>query len=395
MDPFSPMIFLGAFSGFLGAMAIVVAVPVLQVRLIRWWCRSPRSKDHKGFERRMRLILKPKRFVTLLPVLMALLNPTLFLWLLGREFIPMSLSCLTATVVLSALAYPVYIHKLLLDFRQEVATMAVHKIVRISETAFIEEVLMEAAEGNLRELRIPVAHGLGFVVTDRGLVALNRLCADRDATVSIAACLAQGTRAAIKKMQHVQPLNGLPALIQQHRKAEQSVAESTAPSDRLVKALHDIELRIDKLLFSQLTLRAVHPHLYCHQCRTGAELLQYADWRWVQCRNCKQPTELVPHVEKVVGIVGHGIVWFLRDGILRIDLWDEANKRAIQSEVDAIEVVGGADIDYDWALSAVLEHQRNSRADQAVHLPVRLVDSPPMSPNTIAVLRTTAAVTQA
>ena len=114
----------------------------------------------------------------------------------------------------------------------------------------------------------------------------------------------------------------------------------------------------------------------------------YQCWQWVQCRKCKDATALHADVQTVIGQVGGDAEWALSNGQLAINLWDDVHRRALVADIDALEIVGGKRIHYDWAVSAIVELLHKHSAEATAKLPVQLTDNPPLDANSERLLRT-------
>ena len=76
------------------------------------------------------------------------------------------------------------------------------------------------------------------------------------------------------------------------------------------------------------------------------------------------------------------------NGILHVGLWDEKTQKGRYGEIEVLEIIGGNAINYDWAISAVIEKFHNQHQGPANMLTVRFVANPILEANTIHLLRT-------
>ena len=121
----------------------------------------------------------------------------------------------------------------------------------------------------------------------------------------------------------------------------------------------------------------------CSQCLTRGAGLERAIWQVPGCRKCEKNEFLVPNIREIVGRIGPVVDTNLPMGdVFPVELWDQDKRTAIYSDVDRVEVIGGAEIDYDWAVSAVLERLKNSDQPERAKVPFNLVNDPPISVNT-------------
>ncbi len=104
---------------------------------------------------------------------------------------------------------------------------------------------------------------------------------------------------------------------------------------------------------------------------------------FLQCPDCGKVSNLVSPVRKVVGQIGGPKAWYLKDGVLKLQLWDMKDKTARVVEVDEIELLP---LDKaDWPLVAVLESFANYRLDRQPK--VTLTPGIELLPNTREILR--------
>jgi hypothetical protein len=144
---------------------------------------------------------------------------------------------------------------------------------------------------------------------------------------------------------------------------------------------------MDNLLFSQLPLRHAFPHVICKKCLMRAEKMAYESWDWLRCSRCKQADGLVPGVVRVIGQIGADVPWAIEEGELRVSLWDDATRTARVADLSGLEIVGGKDINYDWAVSAVLGQLHNQGILADRHLDILLRDAPVLEANTLQLLQ--------
>lgn len=144
--------------------------------------------------------------------------------------------------------------------------------------------------------------------------------------------------------------------------------------------------QVDQIVDSQMHLRNSYPHLYCRECRTRASEATRHEWRYVFCRTCLQPLHLEADVESVVGQVGGTVDWEVQGERLTLSLWQE-NETAVPAEVDRIEILYREGINYDWAISAVVEALKNRFPEEDLRIPVEVAPEVRMSANTEHLLR--------
>ena len=225
-----------------------------------------------------------------------------------------------------------------------------------------------------------------------------------------------GTAAVIPKVEKMgQDPN--PSLAKDAREAHQILLEmhnlgkplSVAPIDKLIERIvyvrnqlskkSEYKLRVDydakledalkklnDIVRSQFPLARAYPFLYCVQCMAHAEKLTFFTQEWVRCHRCQDVFGLITEVRQVIGQIGGVRDWELKDGILKVSLWDADKGVARGAEVEWIEIIAGQPFDYDWAVSAVVEkmHHFHPRADYS--LPVKFIGDIVLQTNTKHVL---------
>lgn len=145
--------------------------------------------------------------------------------------------------------------------------------------------------------------------------------------------------------------------------------------------------QIDAIVFSQLPLRRAFPQVYCKKCNARAERKTYEGWSWIRCRKCEDALDLVTGIAQVVGQIGGDDEWKVADGILKINLWDDAQRKVRIADIDALQIVGGKPIQYDWAIAAVVQSLQKQSANPDLKIAVRLSLDPPLDANSSRLLK--------
>ncbi len=272
---------------------------------------------------------------------------------------------------------------------QAIATQACKAMARRGVLSDAEELLAQASQQPQARLRLGAAIALRYLGTTTGNEILQKLMHDPDEQVAskarnslenIEAILSgQGRRSVI-------PLNQ--TMIDYNRM--DSMLEATVDNTHRESLMADhYRLRnvFEETVFSQLPLRRSFPYLFCMDCHCRAEEVVYKDWAWVRCKRCKDVFGLKPGVVVVTGQVGGVDAWELRNGDLKLSLWNAEDRKARGAEIDVLEIVGGKDIDYDWAVSAVIEQLRAFLLHGEPKAHVKYLYNPTLSLNTMKLLR--------
>lgn len=142
-------------------------------------------------------------------------------------------------------------------------------------------------------------------------------------------------------------------------------------------------------LFAQLPAHGKDTaHLFCTECLTRANTKEQSGWTFAVCRRCDQYHTLIPDIEQIVGLVGPKFEEERQAaGELRLELWNEKRKTARYADVDRVEIHGGADFNYDWAVNAVLQELKNGDHPNYDAIPKNMVNNPALDVNTQRMLR--------
>lgn len=138
------------------------------------------------------------------------------------------------------------------------------------------------------------------------------------------------------------------------------------------------------ILLPQLPLRRAFPNLYCKTCHATAMRYRYGEWDWVECRICEKSGDLEIGVRQVFGVIGAEEDWQLdAKGTLHLRIWDAEKRTVVLADIQELHVIGGKDIDYDWAISATLEAMAKRPTGWSIvyHPPLKL------SQNTLLLLQ--------
>lgn len=107
--------------------------------------------------------------------------------------------------------------------------------------------------------------------------------------------------------------------------------------------------------------------LYCRSCyifATTPEIIgingkQYhikPEPKCVVCPQCRKTSNLEYVPGKIVGVISDRIFFSKEGNNIRIGLWDHLESKALQAVFEKLILLPGLNIDYDWALMAVLEN---------------------------------------
>ena len=288
--------------------------------------------------------------------------------------------------------YPFLMHLQLLDFRKKVSGFAAKQMARSARPEAAGKILIAAAGHSDAIVRLAAVAGLRELGTNSGIEALKKLADDKQSEVALQAKDAMRDLLPVLRGESVLSVRTMDTYVEEHRFLQKSLKSSN--SDKVKRAfekLHEISLQIDEIVYSQLAIRRAFPDVYCTACYARAESQHYEEWEWVRCKQCKEVHDLRLGVEKVYGQIGGDPLpneGSLVNGILHVGLWDEKTQKGRYGEIEVLEIIGGNAINYDWAISAVIEKFHNQHQGPANMLTVRFVANPILEANTIHLLRT-------
>ncbi len=384
----------GIIAGVVAMFASLKAIGQKQPNWMYRWFRPWSANGQDGFLRRVKLALSPANHLYVLP----LFSPFFFvlaIWLFSSTgAFGFSFNFLSGALIGYAgallVAYPLDLTKSLSSFRREVAIFAAQKLVRRMPPEVSNAILVPLAKSSDPGLRIAAAMGLRELGTKEGSEALRLLGEDADVFVATA------SRDAYIELKQVYLGNGLLSVrtmdtyVTEHAWLVQRLRGKRKGAEYVLnrEKFDEITRQIDEIVYSQLPLRRSYPDIFCKDCYARAEHLHYEEWDWVRCRQCKEVHGLKPGILTVVGQIGGEQEWEAKDGVLRVNLWDEANRKGHAADLEVLEVIGGKNINYDWAVSAVVDKLHNMSLGVGSRISVKLIGDPVLEPNTYHLLRT-------
>ncbi|MEM6269180.1 MAG: hypothetical protein AAF998_07060 [Bacteroidota bacterium] len=110
----------------------------------------------------------------------------------------------------------------------------------------------------------------------------------------------------------------------------------------------------EEIVHAPLPRRNAYPDLFGKQCQTRALAYEHGKWDCVLCRHCGDVLHLETGIAQVIGVIGPFPKRTQVGAPLYLNPWDQRQKRANLAEIDPLEITGGAELDYNWAVSAVV-----------------------------------------
>jgi hypothetical protein len=241
-------------------------------------------------------------------------------------------------------------------------------------------------------VRLAIVDALRILGTPEAIQTLEQLASTNgDAPLALAARSAANDLKALNARAHapgsVESMASY-AITYQYLLPKMGKSRYTKEHNENVARFEELMQKMDAISFSHLAVRRSFPHVFCKQCLTRGELHGFEAWEWVTCRRCNLPEHLVPGVVTAIGCIGAAVDWEVKDGALRVALWNEATRKARAGEVTVLEIAGGHEVQYDWAVSAVVSALEGQGYTDGGKVKVRLVNSPPLEPNSRLLLET-------
>ena len=148
------------------------------------------------------------------------------------------------------------------------------------------------------------------------------------------------------------------------------------------KELRLAEFAISSILRKNQLMTKNNESVLCSRCFTRGTKVKSYDWTHQECRRCGRAEYLLGGVKEVVGVLGPGFgIEKREDGYYQISLWEEVGKKFRYVDLDALEIRGGGNFDYDWGLNAVLEGLKNGMKTPKLKLKIRINGEVSLSAN--------------
>lgn len=355
-------------------------------RIGRWWMVPRWVTGLKGMQRRTRMVFAMRGLLPILPLL-----PSLIV-LVGMVIVSISeadASCLLAAMIgwstWKLLRFS-HFRGNAMRFKLNLLAVAAKRFVRHSSSDDSLILMDRLARHQDPDMRIAATNGYMELAPALGLPALLALKKDLDVAVRQAVQEAHDKLKLVAAGKQTKSLRPLRDLIDEHARWKSQIGWNPINKGPLRNNLRMVETEIEDIIYSQLPQRKAFPHLYCRACNTRAEQLESARWSWVRCKTCMEAGDLEMGVQTVVGQIGGFPERVLEAGELRFSIWDEPHKAAISAELDVIEVIGGYEMNYDWAVSAVVEALQHRQDASTAEIKLRLTNAPILDQNTLRLL---------
>jgi hypothetical protein len=382
-------LWIGSFVGLMTGILVPFLAEANVRNYAKKWARPDGILPKVVLRKRARAAIVQHKVRMAWPYLLPLipLNPFILAGMGGAEGLALAIIYLSVYSLSSVGFYFVHGRKLMRRFREILAVEVAQQLAFRVEPDQSSEILMAAAQQKDSCHRFAAVLGLRELGTMEALHVLDALRDDNNPQV--AALATEAWHALHQDLDPTsRPCPELPAYVLRKVLPDSDAKEDRVRERNRIKAmeLHD-DKELRRLLNAQLPLRRGHPHLFCMECYARTVYLRSGEWDWVECRLCGKSGSLETDVKAVIGQVGGDYEWLLEEGILRINLWDQDNKKARAADIDVLEIVDGGEIDYDWALTAVLEvlERRGNAPEKQWH--IRAGELPLLQKNTLKLLQ--------
>jgi HEAT repeat protein len=223
--------------------------------------------------------------------------------------------------------------------------------------------------------------GLSRSTTAEDAMAIVPFLKHNDTGVAHAAVVALGRMAALPTLPHLVEFSQRMTTLYRRAGAYADAGENR----KTFAALHEKAQKAIKSVLHPRPFPPPHPveKMYCRKCRRRFRVGRALDSPYAECKSCRDDRHVIAPVDKVVGMVGELFKPGLRSGVFYTRLWDEETKTALAAEIDEWMVADDPTTSFDWAVNAVMEKLQES--GQTVG--VKIVGLPPLSANTMAMLR--------
>lgn len=377
----------GALLGLISMACALPLINFIRPELAQLWYRTIGPASSLRLRKRARVALTKHKVRMAWPLLIPLLNPLILVVPAEGEGILLVAGYWGGYSLGVMFSYLAKARAVMRQFRDTMAYTAAVQLVRRDTVAEAWKILEEAIHRDDPCHRIGATYGLKELGTPEALAALQTLATDKDPEVaSIASQQLEVLQRLLDPTRR--PCPELPEeLMEKVFKGIQS--ETNDREERKLAHAEEVIARgqFYEIIMAQLPLRRSFPHLYCHRCLAWAVNPRKPEWDWVECRLCGKVEALETDVRQVVGQIGGDWEWLLNEsGILNINLWDVGKKVAKTADIDVLEILADADMDYDWAVSAVLEKLGQRPQQNSKRWKIRTVGEPSLTKNTVSLL---------
>ena len=386
------------FSHFLNAMfggavffhGSAAALALTETVILQVWLRPYGRSHHHGLLARIKVAIFLSRFSRFLPFVHSVAGGIIVYSLVtheGWEAVFSGLSFFAGFWVYPVFGKPAYSAKKLPQFSTQIAIKAVKQLVRYFPQPVQKSTLEWVSRFPDTRSKIAAINGLLESTDPWAMKELQFMAKDPDKDVRAAAKDAielLQTVLAGKSPKSLTTMENLKKRYLELEKVAQAAPLQMAVNRRM---LGDFGESIDAIVYTQVAYRTAFPDLYCKTCLSRAEEQSFKEWQWVRCKRCHDVTDLMIGIQRVIGEIGGTPKWLRQENYLRLNLWDQELKTVQRAEIDELRIVGGINIDYDWAISAVVQKIQNQVETREGQIKVKINGELHLAQNTKHLLR--------
>lgn len=377
------------FAGVVSYFFSTLWLSVVEWGILKFWLRPYGNGKRKGFISRVKVTIWLCRFTRFYPFLASLVLTVVWTyWFRNQGAIGLIASAHFAGYWIIPIGIPLkFVKEKLPRFSLLTSITAAKRLVALVDLHVVEVVLGWASRRGDRFSSIAAINGYMELTEPWALKALELMAHDGSVEVAQAAKEASALVYSAVYGSGPRSLEKMGAYMAKYEEMEEMLRVKAVGLAEKKRILADTGKEMDDIVYSQLKLKEGHPHLYCMTCYAKSEEIQFREWEWIRCKRCHDVVGLKKGVREIVGEIGGEMDKNLVEEVLQVRLWDDVTRQARNAEIDALLIVGGKPIDYDWAVSAVVQRLHNQSGDQAMQIPIRILGEVPLSQNSKHLLR--------
>jgi hypothetical protein len=377
------------FAGVVSYFFSTLWLSVVEWGILKFWLRPYGKVKRKGFIARVRVTMWLCRFTRFYPFLASLLLTVVWTYFFRNQgAIGLIASAFFAGYWIIPIAIPIkFITEKLPRFSLLTSITAAKRLVASVDLHDVEVVLGWASRRGDRFTSIAAINGYMELTEPWALKALEFMAHDESVEVAQAAKEASALVYSAIYGSGPRSLEKMGIYITKYEEMEEMLRVKAVGLAEKKRILADTGKEMDDIVYSQLKLKEAHPHLYCMSCCAKSEEMQFREWEWIRCKRCHDVVGLKKGVRKIVGEIGGETDRNLVEEVLQVRLWDDTMRQARSAEIDTLLIVGGKPIDYDWAVSAVVQKLHNQSGEQEMRIPIEVKGAVPLSQNSKHLLR--------
>lgn len=364
---------------------------VMKLRLVPW-----RPSRKQAFFNRVRRVLRPRLSRSVGALLLA---PVIPLFAIGWSYwgLTSALGILLGYSLIPGITL-FGMRKLNRRFQEKIQKLALDRLMRNSldaksQSDQILNILKKATEQTPPAVKVYAIEQMARLGHPEGRSVLNKMKHSPDHTINKTARKALENLDKLLSGKFLLSARQLPVFIDEAEYWNRQYYARRGPSRReSVEKQAELTGIINDIVDSQVLIRKGFPDLLCTMCFTRAEEHVHGRWTYVLCRHCGDVLNLKTGISKVVGCIGNFPPEREKDGVLYLNMWRGKNRKALYADLDELIIKGGGDVNYDWAVSAVVAQLREHLPEDGLEsdrhrIEVVLEDNPPLDANSMNLLR--------